>query len=173
MWESKRWKNIWVKGAIVNRGESFQQNLLSNPIGREETFLQTFLVDHVKQQSSVPNFVAVSGNLGGKLPIVDDVLSTHEQEFYPTTSLDENGIEFEFQTDCNYYVDLRQFFWHWSSNLSRDVVTIHTRARKKGAQRWICCFRWNRNRWRRRTRRSSSSYLCKKHNNIFQMLKCT
>ena len=55
-------------------------------------------------------FVAVSGNLGGKFPIVDDVLSSHEQEIYPTTSLDENCIEFEFQTDRNYYVDLRQSF---------------------------------------------------------------
>ena len=55
-------------------------------------------------------FVAVSGNLGGKVPIVDDVLSSHEQEIYPTTSLDENCIEFEFQTDRNYYVDLRQSF---------------------------------------------------------------
>ena len=55
-------------------------------------------------------FVAVSGNLGGKVSIVDDVLSSHEQEIYPTTSLDENCIEFEFQTDRNYYVDLRQSF---------------------------------------------------------------
>ena len=55
-------------------------------------------------------FVAVSGNLGGKVPIVDDVPSSHEQEIYPTTSRDENCIEFEFQTDQNYYVDLRQSF---------------------------------------------------------------
>ena len=31
-------------------------NLLNNPVGREETFLQTFLVEHVKQQFSVPTF---------------------------------------------------------------------------------------------------------------------
>ena len=55
-------------------------------------------------------FVAVSGNLGGKVPIVDDVLSSHEQEISSTTSLDENCIEFEFQTDRNYYVVLRQSF---------------------------------------------------------------
>ena len=55
-------------------------------------------------------FVAVSGNLAGKVPIVNDVLSSYEQEVYPTTSLDENCIEFEFQTDRNYYVDLRQSF---------------------------------------------------------------
>ena len=44
------------------------------------------------------------------VPSVDDVLSSHEQEIYPTTSFDENCIEFEFQTDRNYYVDLRQSF---------------------------------------------------------------
>ena len=55
-------------------------------------------------------FVAVSGDLEGRVPIVDDVLSSHEQEIYPTTPLDENCIEFEFQTDRNYYVDLRQSF---------------------------------------------------------------
>ena len=55
-------------------------------------------------------FVAVSGNLGGKVPIADDVLSSYEQENYPTTSLDENCIEFDFQTDRNNYVDLRQSF---------------------------------------------------------------
>ena len=53
-------------------------------------------------------FVAVSGNLGGKVPVVDDVLSSHKQEIYATTSLDENCIEFEFRTGRNYYVDLRQ-----------------------------------------------------------------
>ena len=38
------------------------------------------------------------------------MLSLHNQKFYPTTSLDENCIEFEVQTDRNYYVDLRQPF---------------------------------------------------------------
>ena len=52
-------------------------------------------------------FVADSGNLGGNAQVVDDVLSSHEQEIYPTTSLDENCIELEFQTDRNYYVDLK------------------------------------------------------------------
>ena len=56
------------------------------------------------------SFVAVSGNLGGKVPVVDDVLSSHEQKVYPTTSLDENCIEFDFQTDRKYYVDLRQTY---------------------------------------------------------------
>ena len=54
--------------------------------------------------------MAVSANLGGKVPIVDDVLSSQEQETYPTTSLDENCIEFKFQTVRNHYFDLRESF---------------------------------------------------------------
>ena len=42
--------------------------------------------------------------------MVVDVLSSHEQEIYPTTSIDENCIEFEIQTDRNYYDDLRHSF---------------------------------------------------------------
>ena len=48
--------------------------------------------------------------LQGKVPVVDDVLSSHVQEICPTTSLDGNCIEFEFQTDRKYYVDLRQVY---------------------------------------------------------------
>ena len=37
-------------------------------------------------------------------------MSSHEQENYPTTPLDENCIDVEFQTDRNYYVEVRQSF---------------------------------------------------------------
>ena len=83
----------------------------NNPVAREETFLQTYLVDHVKQHFPVPtSFAAVSGKCGGKVPIADDVLSSHEQGIYPTSSLDEKWIKFELQADRNFYVDLRQSF---------------------------------------------------------------
>ena len=49
-------------------------------------------------------FVAVSGNLGLKMPVVDVMLSYHEQEIHLTTSLDKNSIELELQTDRNAYV---------------------------------------------------------------------
>ena len=55
-------------------------------------------------------FLAVSGNLGGKVPVVDDVLSSHEQEICPTTSLKENCLQFYFQVDRNFYVNLRQTY---------------------------------------------------------------
>ena len=78
-------------------------------------------------------FVAVSGNLGGKVPVVDDVLSSHEQENYPTTSLDENCIELEFQTDRNYYVVLRQTYLALKLKLvrGRGYETYNTKEVKK------------------------------------------
>ena len=78
-------------------------------------------------------FVAVSGNLGGKVPVVDDVLSSHEQEIYPTTSRDEKYIKFEFQTDRNYYVDLRQTYLALKLKLVRGRVyeTYNTKEVKK------------------------------------------
>ena len=78
-------------------------------------------------------FVAVSGNLGGKVPFVVDVLSSHEQEIYPTTSPDENCIEFEFQTDRNYYVDLRHSFLELKLKFvkGRGFDTYESKRKKK------------------------------------------
>ena len=77
--------------------------------------------------------MAVSGNLGGKVPIVGDVLSSHEQEIYPTTSLDENCIEIEFQTDRNYYVDLTQSFFALKPKFvkGRGYDTYESKENKK------------------------------------------
>ena len=77
--------------------------------------------------------MAVSGNLGGKVPVVDDVFSSHEQEIYPTTSLDENCIEFEFQTDRSYYIDLRQTYLALKLKLvkGRGYETCNTKEVKK------------------------------------------
>ena len=78
-------------------------------------------------------FVTVSGNLGVKVEVVDDVLSPREQEIYPTTSLDENCIEFEFQTDRNSYVDLRKTYLALKPKLvrGRGYETYNTKEIKK------------------------------------------
>ena len=78
-------------------------------------------------------FVAVSGNLRVKVPIVDDVLSSHEQEIYPTTSFVKNCIEIEFHTDRNYYVDLRQSFLALKLKFvkARGYDTYESKEKKK------------------------------------------
>ena len=76
----------------------------------ERQFYKLFPLSLSNNNLRYQPFVAVSGNHGGNVPIVDDVLSSHEQEFYPTASPDDNCIKFEFQMDWNYCVDLRQSF---------------------------------------------------------------
>ena len=78
-------------------------------------------------------FVAVSGNFGGKVPVVDDVLSCPEQKFYPTTSLAENCKEFEFQTDRYHYIDLRQTYLALKLKLvsGRGYETYYNKEVKK------------------------------------------
>ena len=77
--------------------------------------------------------MAVSGNLGGKVPVVDKILLSHGQEIYPTTTVDENCIEFEFQTDRNYYVDLRPTYLALKMKLvrGRGYETYNTKEVKK------------------------------------------
>ena len=116
------------------QAEPFQQNLQNKSVGHEETLLQTLLLI-MSTNFRYQLFVAVSGSLGGKVPIVDVVLSSHEQEIYPTTSLDENCIEFDFQTDRNCYVDLRRTYLVLKLKLDKGRVTKLTIAKsKKGAQ---------------------------------------
>ena len=91
VWENKLWRNNWVVVAAKGvQAESIQQNLQNKPVGREETILQTFLVNHV-DDFRYQLFLTVSGILGGKVTVVDDVLSSQEQEIYPTTSLFESA----------------------------------------------------------------------------------
>ena len=108
-------------------------------------------------------FVAVSGNLGGKVPVVDDVWSSHEQEIYPTTSLAENCIEFHFQTDRNYNVDLRQTYLALKLKLvrGRGYETYNTKEVKKEHKEEA---KAEEERGRDGGRGSSSSrYSCKQH----------
>ena len=60
-------------------------------------------------------------------------MSCHEQEIYPTTLLDENCIEFEFQTDRNHYIDLRQTYLALKLKLvrGRGYETYNTKEVKK------------------------------------------
>ena len=64
-----------------------------------------------------------------KVPVVDSVLSSHEQEIYPTTSQNENHIEFH----RNYYVDLRQTYLALKLKLvrGRGYETYNTKEVKK------------------------------------------
>ena len=42
-----------------------------------------------------------------KVPVLETIISSYKQEVFTSTSLDEGSIEFEFETDRNLYLDLR------------------------------------------------------------------
>ena len=42
-----------------------------------------------------------------KVPVLETIISSYIQEVFPSTSLDESSIEFEFETDHNLYLDMR------------------------------------------------------------------
>ena len=77
--------------------------------------------------------MAVSGNLGGKVPVGDDPLSSHEQEFHFTNSHDESCIELEFQTVRDYHVDLRHTYLALNLKFvkGRGYKTYKTKENKK------------------------------------------
>ena len=110
-WQDKVWDNGWV---VVEKNGWKQSN--SNKICKTNQWVakvaksvQNFSVIMLKN-FHYRLFVAVSGNQGGKVPVLDDVLLYHEREISLTISLDENCIEFEFEKYRNYYADLRKLY---------------------------------------------------------------
>ena len=61
----------------------------------------------LSNNSRYQTFVTVSVNLRRKVPVADEVLSSRKQEIFSTISFHRNCLEFEFQTDRNYYIDLK------------------------------------------------------------------
>ena len=86
-------------------------------------------------------FVTIFWNPGGKLPIVANVLFSHKQVTYHPNSFDENCKQFQFQTDKNYYVDLRQTYlalklklvkgWSFEAYNTREGNKLHEGDAKK------------------------------------------
>ena len=114
---------------------TFQSKIRSETVGHPQTFywyckLKLTNLKNIRYQI----FVAVSGNAGVKVPVVNDVLSSHEQEIDPTTSHNGNSIEFEFQPDRNVYLPLRQIYLALKTKLlkGRGFSTYKTTGKKKG-----------------------------------------
>ena len=81
-------------------------------------------------------FPLFCGILGMKALVVGVFLSW-EQEFHPTTSLDENSIKFGNQTDRNFYVDLRQIYFVLKLKFvkGRGYETYKTKKKLKKEQK--------------------------------------
>ena len=42
-----------------------------------------------------------------KVPVLEIIISSYIQEVFPSTSLDESSFEFQFETDRNLLLDMR------------------------------------------------------------------
>ena len=42
-----------------------------------------------------------------KIPVLEPIASSHAQEVYPSTPLDESSIQFKFETDKSINLDMR------------------------------------------------------------------
>ena len=85
--------------------KSAKQTSQSRRVFYTNIFHQSF------RQFLVPSFSGFSASLGGNVSRVYNILSSQEQNFYPTVSLNKNCKnckELKFQRDLNIHVGLRQ-----------------------------------------------------------------
>ena len=74
-----------------------------------------------------------------KIPVLEPFVSSHVQEVYPSTSLDESSIEFEFETDRGIYLDLRDI--HHQIKIGLEKGRLFDEFMKKMSmekQIWAC-----------------------------------
>ena len=126
VWQSKSWGNSSL--AVVSARDHSNRIYQTSLSIASKHFFKHFL-------SIVPNifrcqlFASVSEKLGEKVPLLDMILCYGEKT-YNVTSLDENCIGFEFQTDRNYYVGLSLCFLVFELELIKAQVTIRTTTTK-------------------------------------------
>ena len=67
-----------------------------------------------------------------KVPVLETIISSYTQEVFPSTSLDESSIEFEFETDRNQYLDMRETHLSLKLQLSKeDCLMLSKKAEHK------------------------------------------
>ena len=81
--------------------------------------------------------MAVSENLGAKIPIVDFFLSFHEHKTNPLPHAMETPWSLNLQTDRKYYVDLRQTYLALKMNLVKGLAyeTYNTKEVKRNTKK--------------------------------------
>ena len=129
--------SVWEISRVLSAGKrlqagSFQQNLQNKSVSREGTFLQTFLIIHVGQ-FSVPTFCGSFWKPWRESPSSWQCVVIPRTRKLSSISFDENCIEFEFQTDRNYYVDLRPTYLALKLKFvkSHGYETHNTKENKK------------------------------------------
>ena len=69
-------------------------------------------------------FTNSSMEVFNKVPVLEKTMSSYTQEVFPSTSLDESSIEFEFETDRNLYFDMRDTHLNLKLQLFKENFLI-------------------------------------------------
>ena len=56
------------------------------------------------------------------VPVLKTMISSYSQDFFPATSLDESSIEFQYETDLNLYLNMRDTHLSLELQLSMERV---------------------------------------------------
>ena len=104
MWEQKQFRNNWgvEKRNPSVEADPFLERVDRKPIALAKTFLTIENERKPKSFSARGFFQIFDEN-----PVLEIIKSFYIQEVFPSTFLDESSIEFEFPTDRNLYLDMR------------------------------------------------------------------
>ena len=70
-----------------------------------------------------------------KVRVLETVLTSYTQEVFPVNSLDKSSIEFEFETDCNLYLNMRDINLSLKLHYSRAGSLMLSREENQNIQR--------------------------------------
>ena len=74
-----------------------------------------------------------------KIPVLEPIESSHVQEVYPSTSLDESSFEFEFETDRSIYLDMRDIHRQIKVGLQKGrLFDDFMKKTSREKQKWEC-----------------------------------
>ena len=154
MWKGKLRENSWTMVAEKGmQSEFFQQDLQNKPVVREEIFLQTFSIDHIKQLS-VPTFCDCCWNF-----LTENLSSLRYLVTPRTRGLSQHLIGWKKHrvwTSIELPKTIKLFWdwlsWHWNSSCTMVVVEQLTTPRKllnttKKNQKWMKRNIWQMRKW--------------------------
>ena len=85
------------------------------------------------------NFTNYCLEIFDEIFVLEPIESSHVQEFYPSTSLDESSIELEFERDKSKYLDIRDIHLQIKIGLQKGrLFDDFMKKRSMEKQMWEC-----------------------------------
>ena len=83
-----------------------------------------FFHKHIPVISTPPAMTHSSLDLFDRVPFLEPIECSNTQKTYPTNSLNDSFLEFQFESDRNMIIDLQEFFLFLKVKLSKRNVAL-------------------------------------------------